>query len=79
MFAFLPRIYLQKQVDKEIKLAGTKPTHLGPTQYSSDVSGNKMGTNSAGERERKGGWKQNKMRLPLHNAEDSEERRGKKA
>lgn len=37
-----------------------------------------MGTHSTGERERKGGWKQNKMRLPLHNAEDSEERREKK-
>lgn len=51
-FAFLPTIYPQKQVDDKTKLAWAKPTHLRPTQCSSDVSGNKIGTNSAGETEK---------------------------
>ena len=52
LFAFLPMIYSQKQVDDKTKLAWAKPTHLRPIQCSSDVSGNKIGMNSAGETEK---------------------------
>ena len=69
LFAFLPMIYSQKQVDDKTKLAWAKPTHLRTIQHSSDVSGNKIGMNSAGETEK--GFGKNKTRLPLHNAEDS--------
>lgn len=60
-----------KQGDEEAKITCAKPTHPGPTQCTSIASGKKTGINSAGEREGKGVWKQNKTRLPLNNAEDS--------